>query len=86
MNPKRSALALALFMGPETMTGAYLPGNRQVDLQQIPVPVPGHGEVLVRFKASTICGSDLRAIYHERPRSDRRRPQHRPGGGLASGS
>ena len=47
------------------MTGAYLPGNRIVDLRQVPRPVPGHGEVLVKVKASTICGSDLRAIYRE---------------------
>ena len=26
---------------------------------------PGHGEVLLRMKASTICGSDIRCIYHE---------------------
>jgi threonine dehydrogenase-like Zn-dependent dehydrogenase len=29
------------------------------------VPTPGHGEVLLRIKASTICGSDIRCIYHE---------------------
>ena len=27
--------------------------------------VPAHGEVLLRMKASTICGSDIRCIYHE---------------------
>ena len=31
----------------------------------MPVPEPGHGEVLLRMKASTICGSDIRCIYHE---------------------
>jgi D-arabinose 1-dehydrogenase-like Zn-dependent alcohol dehydrogenase len=29
------------------------------------VPSPAHGEVLLRVKASTICGSDIRCIYHE---------------------
>ncbi|MGC4106664.1 MAG: zinc-binding dehydrogenase [Thermomicrobiales bacterium] len=29
------------------------------------MPTPGHGEVLVRMKASSICGSDIRAIYRE---------------------
>ena len=48
-----------------TMTGAYLPGNSTVELRSVPVPVPGHGEVLLRVMASTICGSDIRAIYHE---------------------
>ncbi|HZT40147.1 MAG TPA: zinc-binding dehydrogenase [Bryobacteraceae bacterium] len=47
------------------MTGAYLPGNSTAVLREVPVPEPGHGEVLIRMKASTICGSDIRAIYHE---------------------
>ena len=47
------------------MKGAYLPGNSTVELKEVPVPVPGHGEVLLRMKASTICGSDIRCIYHE---------------------
>jgi threonine dehydrogenase-like Zn-dependent dehydrogenase len=47
------------------MTGAYLPGNSTAMLREVPVPEPGHGEVLVRMKASTICGSDIRCIYHE---------------------
>jgi len=46
------------------MTGAYLPGNSTVELRAAPVPEPGHGEVLLRMKASTICGSDIRCIYH----------------------
>ena len=46
-----------------TMTGVVLPGNRQVELREFPVPEPGHGQVLVRMKASSLCGSDLRAIY-----------------------
>src|SRR5690349_19221420 len=48
-----------------TMRAAFLPGNRQVDLRTLPTPRPGHGEVLLRVKASTICGSDIRCIYHE---------------------
>ncbi len=48
-----------------TMRGAYLPGNSTVDLREVPVPDVGHGEVLLRMKASTICGSDIRCIYHE---------------------
>ncbi len=47
------------------MQAAYLPGNSTVELRSVPVPVPGHGEVLLRVKASTICGSDIRCIYHE---------------------
>jgi threonine dehydrogenase-like Zn-dependent dehydrogenase len=48
-----------------TMTGAFLPGGRRVEFRQVPVPTPGHGQVLLRVRASTICGSDLRAIYRE---------------------
>jgi threonine dehydrogenase-like Zn-dependent dehydrogenase len=50
---------------PESMRAAYLPGNSTVEMREVPVPEPGHGEVLLRVKASTICGSDIRAIYHE---------------------
>jgi len=48
-----------------TMQAAFLPGNSTVELRTVPVPNPGHGEVLLRVKASTICGSDIRCIYHE---------------------
>ncbi len=47
------------------MTGALLPGNSTAELRSFDVPTPGHGEVLIRVKASTICGSDIRCIYHE---------------------
>jgi threonine dehydrogenase-like Zn-dependent dehydrogenase len=49
----------------ETMVGAYLPGASRVEFREVHVPRPGHGEVLMRMKASTICGSDIRAIYRE---------------------
>jgi threonine dehydrogenase-like Zn-dependent dehydrogenase len=45
--------------------GAYLPGNREVDVREVPDPRPGPGQVVVGMRASTICGSDLRAIYRE---------------------
>ncbi len=48
-----------------SMQGAILPGNSTLELKAFPVPVPGHGEVLIRMKSSTICGSDIRCIYHE---------------------
>ncbi len=50
---------------PKKMTGAILPGNSSVVLKEFDVPAPGHGEVLLKMKASTICGSDIRCIYHE---------------------
>ena len=48
-----------------TMTGVVLPGNSTVQFKDVPVPTPGFGQVLVRMKASSICGSDIRAIYRE---------------------
>ena len=47
------------------MVGAVLPGNSTVELRTFEVPVPGHAEVLIKMKSSTICGSDIRCIYHE---------------------
>src|SRR5947199_138904 len=43
------------------MTGVVLPGERRVDMRAFGVPEPGPGQVLIRMKASGLCGSDLRA-------------------------
>ena len=48
----------------KTMMGAILPGNSTVELKEFDIPTPGHGEVLVKTKSSTICGSDIRCIYN----------------------
>lgn len=47
------------------MKAAYLPGNSTVVIRDVGIPEPGHGEVLIKTKSSTICGSDIRAIYRE---------------------
>ena len=47
------------------MRGVLLPGGRRVETKEFDVPEPGHGQVLVKMKASSICGSDIRAIYRE---------------------
>ncbi len=52
------------------MRGVYLPGNSQTRIEQIPDPRPGPGQVLVAMRASTICGSDIRAIYREHVQGD----------------
>jgi threonine dehydrogenase-like Zn-dependent dehydrogenase len=44
---------------------AFLPGDRTVELRDVPDPEPGRGQALLAVRASTICGSDLRAIYRE---------------------
>ncbi|HEX2119001.1 MAG TPA: zinc-binding dehydrogenase [Acidimicrobiales bacterium] len=43
----------------------YLPGQRQVHIRNVEDPTPGPGQVVVAMRASSICGSDLRAIYRE---------------------
>ncbi len=48
-----------------TMRGVLLPGGRQVEIREFPIPRPGFAQVLLRMKASSICGSDIRAIYRE---------------------
>lgn len=50
---------------PKRMKGAYLPGDGTVRFRSYTIPALKHGEVLLRTKASTICGSDIRCIYHE---------------------
>lgn len=47
------------------MRGVLLPGGRRVEFGEFDVPEPGHGQVLIKMKASSICGSDIRAIYRE---------------------
>jgi threonine dehydrogenase-like Zn-dependent dehydrogenase len=48
------------------MRGVVLPGERRVEVREFPIPEPGWGQVLVRMMASSLCGSDLRAIYRPR--------------------
>lgn len=47
------------------MLGAILPGNSSVELKTYDIPKPGFGQVLVKTKCCTICGSDIRCIYRE---------------------
>jgi threonine dehydrogenase-like Zn-dependent dehydrogenase len=46
-----------------TMKGVVLPGDSTVQIRDFTVPTPGHGQVLLKMRASSICGSDIRAIY-----------------------
>ncbi|RMG47777.1 MAG: alcohol dehydrogenase, partial [Acidobacteria bacterium] len=50
------------------MRAAVYHSNRDVRVVEIPRPVPGPGEILVRVRASGICGSDLMEWYR-RPRA-----------------
>lgn len=48
-----------------TMRGVVLPGDSTVHIRTFPVPEPGPRQVLLKMRASSICGSDIRAIYRE---------------------
>ena len=45
------------------MKGVVLPGNRGLEWREYDIPVPVGQQVLIKMKASSLCGSDLRAIY-----------------------
>ncbi|GGB78975.1 alcohol dehydrogenase [Knoellia flava] len=47
------------------MPAVRLPGDSTVEHVTVDVPTPGPGQVLLRMRASGICGSDIRAIYRE---------------------
>jgi threonine dehydrogenase-like Zn-dependent dehydrogenase len=69
----------------EAMRGVLLPGQARVEIEEFGRPEPGAGQVLVEMKASGLCGSDLRAIYHEHRGSGAERYQnviagHEPAG------
>ena len=67
------------------MRGVILPGQERVELKEFGRPEPGHGQVLVKMKASGLCGSDLRAIYHEHTGSGAERYQNLIAGHEPSG-
>lgn len=52
------------------MHGVFLPGNSTTEIRDLPDPEPGPGQVLLAMRASTICGSDIRAIYREHAQGD----------------
>jgi 2-desacetyl-2-hydroxyethyl bacteriochlorophyllide A dehydrogenase len=47
----------------ESMTAAVYTGDGRVSVQQVPVPEPRPGELLVRVAACGICGSDLHLVF-----------------------
>lgn len=48
------------------MKAVFFPGNKQVKVNEIEVPQPGPGEVLIQLKASAICRSDM-SLYYGNP-------------------
>lgn len=50
---------------PDKMLGMKLPGGAKVAAGMYEVPSPGPGQVLLKMKAASLCGSDLKYIYYE---------------------
>ncbi|MET1031313.1 zinc-dependent alcohol dehydrogenase family protein [Domibacillus tundrae] len=46
-----------------TMQAVIFPGDKKVEIQQVDIPTPGQGEVLIQLKASAICRSDMSLYY-----------------------
>jgi threonine dehydrogenase-like Zn-dependent dehydrogenase len=60
------------------MKGVYFPGDRELELREFPDPEPGPREVIVKMKASGMCGSDLHP--YRAPKSERAKRQPNIGG------
>jgi threonine dehydrogenase-like Zn-dependent dehydrogenase len=41
------------------MLAAMWMGGRRIEMQEVPTPVPGPNELLIRVRAASLCGSDL---------------------------
>ncbi|WP_029106064.1 zinc-binding dehydrogenase [Mycobacterium sp. URHD0025] len=52
---------------PPRMTAAAVWTGTGVDVQAVPIPALGTGEVLVRVRLATVCGSDLHTVCGRRP-------------------
>ncbi len=46
------------------MRAAVYRGIDRVEIEELPVPEPGAGELLVRVHACGVCGTDLKKIHH----------------------
>ena len=50
------------------MSALILEAPGSLKLHQVPVPAPGPGELLVKVKATTTCGTDLKAYVRGHPK------------------
>lgn len=44
------------------MKAVVLPGDESVTVRDLPTPEPGFGDVLIKVKASAVCGSDMSVL------------------------
>jgi alcohol dehydrogenase len=50
-----------------TMKALVFHGPNQISIEQMPIPKPGPGEVVIRVTLATICGTDLHILKGEYP-------------------
>src|SRR4029079_7923803 len=50
-----------------TITAVVFKGRGRIALEQVPKPVPGAGEAVIRITATTICGTDVHIVRGEYP-------------------
>ncbi|BDF59662.1 oxidoreductase [Christensenellaceae bacterium] len=67
------------------MKAVKITGKAQVEVQEVPIPEPGEGEVLIRLKASALCRSDLHryhgvAVFEKEEEGSNITPGHEPCG------
>jgi len=53
-----------------TMNAAFLPGNSSVELKSVPIPAPGHGEVLIAEGDVELAEDELMLIEEFRRQLD----------------
>ena len=51
----------------KTMKALVFRGPNQIDIEEVPIPRPGPGEVVIRVTLTTICGTDLHILKGEYP-------------------
>ena len=47
------------------MKAAVYQGNQKLVIEELPVPEPGPGEILVKISHSAICGTDVHAFLYD---------------------
>ncbi|MDX2314056.1 MAG: alcohol dehydrogenase catalytic domain-containing protein [Gammaproteobacteria bacterium] len=47
---------------PEHMVGAILLGPEHIEIRELPVPRPADGELILRVRAATTCGTDVKVF------------------------
>ena len=47
------------------MKAAVYQGNQKLVIEDLPVPEPGPGEILVKISHSAICGTDVHAFLYD---------------------